>query len=425
MAVTESDVVVFGATGFTGSRVAKALLRLAPTTCRIAVGGRDKGKLMSVLSEVDPDNTAEVVVADVNDASSLLEMAKSTRLVLNCVGPYRFWGEAVVSACIEGKAHYLDVCGEPEFIEEMAYKYNSKAAEAGVVVASAAGFDSVPADMGTLFTLQQFQAPARISSIDSFLTLSTGPAGFQGHYPTWQCAVLGVAAAGELRALRAKVKREGKGPPQPAIPGPRPSKSAGARFSKAMSAWALPFIGADASIVRRTQAALSAQGMQCAHYTAMFTAGSRWSVFLFGIFGSIFMKLAGTPWGRSLLLRYPRLFSYGLFSHEGPTKEMMEQTSFSMTFVARGYTSGSPESNTQKPDMQVITRVEGPEPGYVATPIFLSVAGLTLLDEEDKLASRGGVHTVGTLFQGSSYRERLQQHGIAFSVVSKGETTPF
>mmetsp|Transcript_10472 Transcript_10472/g.26626 ORF Transcript_10472/g.26626 Transcript_10472/m.26626 type:complete len:425 (+) Transcript_10472:117-1391(+) len=422
---TESDVVVYGATGFTGSRVVKTLLQVAPQSCRVAVGGRDKGKLLAVLRDIGAENKAEVVIADVNDEASLIDMAKSTRLVLNCVGPYRLWGDAVVSACIKGKAHYLDISGEPEFIEEMEYKYHNRAQEAGVIIASAAGFDSVPADMGTLFTLQQPQAPARITMVDSFLTLATGSAGFRGHFPTWQCAVLGVAAAGELRALRTKMKDEGKSPAPPAIPGPKPSRSAGARFSKTVNAWALPFIGADASIVRRSQAALAAQGMPATHYTAMFTVGSRWSVFLFGLFGSVFMKLARTSWGRGLLLRYPSLFSYGLFSHDGPTEEMMAQTRFSMTFVARGFKSGAPVQASDKPDMQIVTRVEGPEPGYVATPIFLSAAGLTLLEEESALRSSPGVHTVATLFNGTSYLDKLQQHGISFSVVSDGQVTGF
>eukprot|EP00873_Tetraselmis_striata_P014793 jgi/Tetstr1/435057/TSEL_024027.t1 len=114
--------------------------------------------------------------------------------------------------------------------------------------------------------------------------------------------------------------------------------------------------------------------------------------------------------------RYPSLFSYGLFSHDGPTEEMMAQTRFSMTFVARGFKSGAPVQASDKPDMQIVTRVEGPEPGYVATPIFLSAAGLTLLEEESALRSSPGVHTVATLFNGTSYLDKLQQHGISFSV---------
>lgn len=75
--------------------------------------------------------------------------------------------------------------------------------------------------------------------------------------------------------------------------------------------------------------------------------------------------------------------------------------------------------------LQIVTRVEGPEPGYVATPIFLSAAGLTLLEEESALRSSPGVHTVATLFNGTSYLDKLQQHGISFSVVSDGQVTGF
>jgi len=418
------DVTVFGATGFTGKRVVKKLTEVAPPSIRIAVAGRDRAKLSALVQECN-EAISEVTVADVDQPESLLEMARSTRVLINCVGPYRFWGEAVVKACVEGGAHYLDVSGEPEFIEKMEYKYHDLAQRAGVFVASAVGFDSVPADMGTIFTVHQFQSPSVASSVASFLTVNAGPSGYVGHYPTWQSAVLGVSAVQELRALRSKAKSEGKALPPPKIPGPKPPRITAATFSKYMKAWALPFPGADASIVKRTQAFLASVGERAVHYNAMFTVSSRWSVFLFAFFGGLFQWLAGwNSWTRGLLLKYPKTFSNGLFSHEGPTEAMMSEASFSMTFVAKGYKDANTVSENAQPDFQVVARVSGPEIGYVATPIFASAAALTVLEEERTLGA-GGVHTSGSLFGKSKYVDRLQDMGIKFEKVSEGAVSPF
>ncbi len=99
--------------------------------------------------------------------------------------------------------------------------------------------------------------------------------------------------------------------------------------------------GSDASVVRRTQARLQAQHKPTVHYSAYFTVPTRFIFLLFAFFGKLLEALAQFSWGRWLLLRFPRVFSYGLFSREGPTEQQMAQTRFEMRFIGHGYAQGT------------------------------------------------------------------------------------
>ena len=122
------------------------------------------------------------MVCDSNDGSSLLTMARQARLVLNCVGPYRFYGESVVEACVEAGAHHLDISGEPQYLEKMQLKYHQvwniymgrvlslisqKAVENGVYVVGACGFDSIPADLGQICVRREMEGD--VNSVETYL----------------------------------------------------------------------------------------------------------------------------------------------------------------------------------------------------------------------------------------------------------------
>jgi hypothetical protein len=217
-----------------------------------ALAGRSRARLEAVAEEAAaaaPGTAAPgLLLADASDAPSLAAMAAAARVVVNTVGPFRFYGEAVVAACVGAGASYLDVSGEPEFIERMELKYRRAAAAAGCYVASAVGFDSVPAERCTL--------------VETFITVRAGPRGFRGHYPTYESAVAGVAAAEELAALRRAAAADpgGRGRAGLGVPGPRPARAAGPRWEPRVGAYAVPFAGSDASVVRRTAAAMAAAG---------------------------------------------------------------------------------------------------------------------------------------------------------------------
>ena len=94
-------------------------------------------------------------MADISDKGSLPSTFATSAIVLNCTGPYRFLGDAVVEACLTARTHYMDICGEPQFMESCFLKYNKLATDFGVLIIHACAFDSVPADLGVLFTSRQ------------------------------------------------------------------------------------------------------------------------------------------------------------------------------------------------------------------------------------------------------------------------------
>ncbi|XP_063078581.1 saccharopine dehydrogenase b [Engraulis encrasicolus] len=413
-------VVVFGASGFTGQyvveEVAKRLGEGPERNLKWAIAGRSRGKLEKVLQRVannldkpELKCAVEVIVADVGQPESLAIMCKQAVVVLNCVGPYRFYGEPVVKACIENGAHYIDICGEPQFLEGMELFLGRKAQESGVYVIGSCGFDSIPADMGILYTRQQFKGT--LTAVESILTVTTGPEGGCGHDATWKSAVFGFADAAKLRFFRQQFNHK----PLPVL-GPRLSKRGSVFFCKGIGQYAVPFVGSDASVVRRTQRYLYEEHQQTpVQYCAYAGVGGLCSVLRLLWSGFFFWLLAKCSMGRSLLINFPEFFSRGMFTTAGPTQKQMEGTSFCMTFCGEGYSKGHDPSQS-KPNMKITTEIRGPEPGYVATPILMVQAAMTLLNEPHALPDRGGVFTPGSAFARTSLIQRLQQRGLQFTV---------
>lgn len=168
------DITIFGCTGNAGRAVAYHVLRSAiPTSSsstsssssssksiRVGLAGRSRDKVEQTLvgicnelkvSRNDIDNVS-IIVADASDASSMLEMAKSSHVVASCAGPYGRYGEAAVRACIDGKAHYLDITGEVPWVSRMINDHGSAAEEAGVALLPFSGYDCVPAELGMALT---------------------------------------------------------------------------------------------------------------------------------------------------------------------------------------------------------------------------------------------------------------------------------
>lgn len=408
------DVLVFGATGFTGQRIAHEVA----TTFNgrpWAIAGRDKKKLEALAGSLE--TRPAIVTADVADQDSLNAMASLTIVLINCVGPFRFWGEPVVKACIQGKAHYLDISGEPEVIETIELKYHDQAAHAGCYVASAVGFDSVPCDVGVLWTAQQFKEPSICTFVESFLTIKSGPQGARGHFPTWESAVHGIASAEELSKVRRQAKTALHREKEPPMLGMKPPRHTGPHYEKRLGAYTLPFIGADASVLRRTMWSLAAEGRPVTKCAVYLTIPNLYYLVLFLLFGTLFKLLALRRWGRRLLLMYPDVFSFGMFPHAGPTEQQMQQTSFHFTNIAVGYSSRElAEGGQTQPDIQKTTMVKGPEPGYIACSIFIVAAALTLLEEPSSLPPSPGVYTPARLLMDTTYVQRLMNRGITFEI---------
>jgi len=276
-----------------------------------------------------------------------------------------------------------------------------------------------------LFNAAQFQWPAQVSCVESFLSVKPAP-GFTGHSATWESAVEGFGDADALRQNRVELRQL---QPRVALFGPKMRiRTRPYREPRVGRRWALPFPGADASVVRNSQALLTGRGLarppttkptplqvSVPQYAAYFTVGSCVWVLVCAVVGTVLGWLAKYKRGRAWLKRYPRFFSFGAFSHEGPTEVQILTTSFQMDFFGTGYRNVEELEDKRPPDKIVHTRVSGPEPGYAATPIFVVQSALTLLQERASLPC--GVLTPAAAFVGSTLIERLVAAGIRFDVV--------
>src|SRR4051794_2047692 len=153
------DVALLGATGFTGALTAIEIAARAPADLRWALAGRSREKLEAVRERVAATHPGapapDLLVADVEDAASLDALARSARVLTTTVGPYVLYGGPVVRACAQAGTDYLDLTGEPEFVDRSYIDHHAAAVASGARLVHACGFDSIPHDLGAQFTVEQ------------------------------------------------------------------------------------------------------------------------------------------------------------------------------------------------------------------------------------------------------------------------------
>jgi len=415
------DVVVFGATGFTGARVVEEVARTVDEEkgLKWAVAGRNMAKVQTVLGQArratgkDLENLP-IIIADVKSDQSLIDMCKQTKVLLNTVGPYRFFGDQVVRACIEAGTHHLDVSGEPYFLERMQLLYNAKAKEAGVYIIGACGFDSIPADLAVVFAKSQFEGD--LNSVEGFLSFKTGPEGTKINFGTWQSAIYGVGTVSETAKQRKLLYASSMPRSQHPI-----KKRGSLSYAKEVESWCFPFLGSDKSIVYRTQRYFMEKGERPIQFNPYVQVSSLFTAIMIAFFGAIFGVLAMFSPGRWLLETFPGFFSAGFISKDGPSQKQIDGTTTSYTFIGKGYSTrltDPSEKHTGAPDKEIVVKVNGPEPGYVLTPICMVQAAYTVLAEKEKIPECG-VLTSGAALAKTTIIERLNKHNVTFKVAQK------
>jgi len=162
------DLVVWGATGVAGRLTAEYLTeQYTPDDVSLAIGGRDEDRLRAVESDLvdrsDDWDELPIVIGDATDPESLRDLAERTRVVCTTVGPYTKYGTPLVDACVDAGTDYCDLTGEVNWTREIIDEYHDAAVAADARIGHSCGFDSVPADLGTLlvqsFAAEEFGAP--------------------------------------------------------------------------------------------------------------------------------------------------------------------------------------------------------------------------------------------------------------------------
>ena len=382
------DIVLFGATGYTGGLTAEYLARHAPATARWALAGRNREKLAAVRTRLAALNPAcaqlELLEADTGAPESLERIARDARVVITTVGPYILHGEPLVAACAAAGTDYVDLTGEPEFVDLMWLRYHDKARASGARIVHSCGFDSIPHDLGAYFTVQQLPANAPIK-VEGFVraggTFSAG---------TFHSAVHAMGRMrGAVKTFKARREREEK--PSGRKVGPLGGTI---HYEKPLKSWVVPFPTIDPQVVRRSAAALDRYGpdFRYAHYVQVKKLSSV-AALLGGV--SAMFTLAQLKPTRDWLLSKKS-------SGEGPTPEQRAKAWFRVRF--RGEGGGK----------TVTTEVSGGDPGYGETSKMLAESALCLAF--DSVPRRGGQVTPAAAM-GDALLVRLQNQGIKFAVV--------
>ena len=379
------DIVVFGATGFTGQLVVRHLAKAAPEGVRWAVAGRSLDKLAAVLREAGVD--VPIVHADVTEPGSLRGLAASARVVLTTVGPYAQHGAPLVAACVEAGTDYVDITGEPDFVEQMIEQHHEAAAAKDLRIVSCCGFDSIPHDLGAFFTVQRFTTPTPIVCRGYVRAAGQASGG------TWHSAIEAFSNARRDAARRKQRAR-------PARPTGRRVQADPMRVfhEPSIGAWAVPLPTIDPVIVRRSAAAMSEFGpdFTYGHYARV----NDLPVALAGVAGvGALAVLAQLPPAKALLLK-------ARARGEGPSETTRAQGWFNVRFIAEGG------------GQRVVTEVAGGDPGYDETSKMIAEAALCLVLERDELPQHVGVVTP-VMAMGNALIRRLQAQGITFDVVEE------
>ena len=412
----EFDVVVWGASGFTGALVAEYLLRRygVGQSLRWALAGRNSTKLEQLreqLLAIDAEAAAlPIIMADSADEAALLEMVQRTRVVCTTVGPYALYGSALVAACADTGTHYCDLTGEVHWMRQMIDQHHDRARETGARIVHTCGFDSIPSDLGVYFMQREANAAFGAPSPHVKARVAGFKGGFSGGTAASMMNLVAEAAAdAEVRRLLADPyglnPRDGRrGPAQPDRNAPA--------FDSDFDQWTAPFVMAaiNTRVVRRSNALLhGAYGEQFVYDESMLTGSGAagWLKAAGAAAGQGAVTLAGVVAPlRGLLGR--ALPAPG----EGPSKEGRENGFFEIRFFAE-----APEGAAAGA-AGLFGRVTGDrDPGYGSTCKMLGQAALCLA--HDDLPTGGGIWTPASAM-GDALLERLQKNaGLTFEIEAR------
>jgi len=385
--VPEFDVIIYGATGFTGRLVAEYMVQSYPAGARWAMAGRSATKLAEVRDLIGAPSDMPLVVAHADDPASLHAMAARTRVVLTTVGPYQLYGSALVAACVETGTGYVDLCGEPAWMREMIDRHEATAKRTGACIVFSCGFDSIPFDLGVL-TLQE-AAVARHGR----------PAPrVKGRVRAMQGGFSGGTAA-SLKATLAAAARQPSlfkllADPfalTPGFSGPHQPSGLLPEYDRSLGSWVAPFIMAPINTknVHRTNALLGQR------YGADFVYDEMVVVPGLGEVGRMAAE--------ALAKLNPLAGDKGPKPGEGPGKAERDAGHYDLLFV--GEMPGGERVEA------VVTGDR--DPGYGSTSKMIAEAALCLVEDAP---ATGGIWTPGALMR-PALRDRLRaKAGLTFTV---------
>jgi short subunit dehydrogenase-like uncharacterized protein len=402
------DVVVWGATGFTGRLVAEYLARTGPSDLRWGIAGRNKAKLEEVKASLgDKGSKAEVLVHDAASLDSMTALARATKVVCTTVGPYGRYGLPLAQACAAEGTDYCDITGEPPFMRKVIDACDAKAKESKSRIVHTCGFDSIPSDLG-VFLLAEHAGSKPFEDVRLVLTDSRG--GVSGGTAASALDILDSARADP--AVRKLLSN-------PCALDPDPSNSKNLRrrrrspvsYDREIGSFVAPFpMGlVNSLVVRRSNALFGYRYGRGFSYKETMVVGRAMK----GLPGAVGLVagwagfIGAATFGPTRKLVEKRLPKPG----EGPSARSRDRGYFKMTLFATFEGDKEPS---------LAAHVEGVnDPGYGETAKMLGESALCLALDPPAPGFEGGVLTPATAM-GSSLVDRLRRAHMRFDVQHVG-----
>ncbi|WP_315531198.1 saccharopine dehydrogenase NADP-binding domain-containing protein [Delftia acidovorans] len=383
------DLVVHGATGFTGRLVVEYLLRRYPagSGLRWAMGGRNAAKLAAVRDELGAPADTPLVVTDTGNPASLQALMEQTRLVLTTVGPYQLYGNELVAACASAGVDYVDLCGEPAWMRQMIDAHEAAAKASGARIVFSCGFDSIPFDLGVFMLQREMQArfgqPAQ--RVRGRVRKMKGT--FSGGTAASLKATMAAAAAqpGVLELLRNPFSLT------PGFEGPRQPSGSKPMVDEVLGLWVAPFV----------MAAINTRNVHRSNFLLDHAYGADF------VYDEMMVTGAGEK-GEALANAVAADKSLGADDGpkpgEGPSREERESGFYDVLFIG---------TDTAGHSLRVGVKGDR-DPGYGSTSKMITEAAVCLL--QDAPDTPGGIWTTAPAM-GNALIARLKANaGLSFTV---------
>ena len=399
------DLIVFGATGFTGRLVAEYLLQTygASDTVAWAMAGRNLDKLAATRREIGAPESLPLLQADASDAAALAALVRQARVVISTVGPYQQHGEPLLQACVDAGTDYVDLCGEPLWMAQMIARHEAAARASGARIVFSCGFDSIPFDLGVVFL--QAEAQRRfgrpLQRVRGRVRVMKG--GFSGG--TMASALATVEAIGRDRGL-ARVLADPFAL-TPGFRGPAQPEGDSAAYDEAADAWTGPFVMAaiNTKNVHRSNALRGHPwGSDFVYDERMLTgsgaAGERRAR---ALARTAKLQTAALGFGpaRELLRRFvlPR-------PGQGPSPRERDHGHYEVLFIG---------DTAQRQRLRAVVRGDR-DPGYGSTCKLISESALCLAQDTRPAMCGGGIWTPGAAMGLALVRRLQARAGLSFAI---------
>jgi short subunit dehydrogenase-like uncharacterized protein len=384
------DIVVYGATGFTGQLVAEYLAAhyTGSGAPKWAMAGRSLDKLASVRDAIGAPADTSLIVADASDATSLQAMIDRTKSVITTVGPYQHYGNDLIAACAASGTDYFDLCGEPVWMRQMIDKHEAAAKASGARIVFSCGFDSVPFELGAFYVQEQarrvFGAPAarvkgRVREMRGTLSGGTAASG----RATFEAVAKDLSLVAILNDPFALT---------PGFSGPKQPKGNKPAFEEDLQSWTAPFM----------MALINTRNVHRSNMLMGFPYGKEF------VYDEMVLTGPGEQGEANarkvMAANNEKTGPNARKPGEGPSKEERENGRYDLLYVAV-----APDGR------EVRASVKGDrDPGYGSTSKMISECAICLLRDVPEVSA--GFWTPGAAMQHRLIKRLVDRAGLTFAV---------